>query len=75
MCRNLGSLLFAGEEKFGPADYKIWYTSGISADSIGRGWSVPTEMIAPPLLAAMNELAEKLGYLPRRRLGHHRTAA
>jgi hypothetical protein len=50
-------------ERFGPADYKIWYTSQISSDSVGRGWSVPTGMIAPPLLGAMNELAERLGYL------------
>ena len=65
MVPGISAACFSQErEKFGPADYKIWYTSGISADSIGRGWSVPTEMIAPPLLAAMNELAEKLGYLP-----------
>jgi hypothetical protein len=53
----------AERERFGPADYKIWYTSKISSDSVGRGWSVPTGMIAPPLLAAMNEMAGKLGYL------------
>lgn len=51
-------------ERFGPADYKIWYTSQISSDSVGRGWSVPAAMIAPPVLAAVNELAEKLGYIP-----------
>jgi Sulfotransferase family len=50
-------------ERFGPADYKIWYTSRVSADSVGRGWSVPTAMIAPQLLAAINELAGRLGYL------------
>jgi hypothetical protein len=53
----------AERERFGPADYKIWYTSQISADSVGRGWSVPTAMIAPQLLAVMNELAGRLGYL------------
>jgi hypothetical protein len=50
-------------ERFGPADHKIWYTSKVSADSVGRGWSVPTAMIAPPVLDAINELAGKLGYL------------
>jgi hypothetical protein len=50
-------------ERFGPADYKIWYTSQISAGSVGRGWSVPTAMIAPQLLGVMNELAGRLGYL------------
>jgi hypothetical protein len=53
----------AERERSGPADHKIWYTSEISADSVGRGWSMPTEMIAPPLLAAINEMAAKLGYL------------
>ncbi len=51
-------------ERFGPADYKIWYTSKISSESVGRGWSVPAGMIAPQLLAVINELAGKLGYLP-----------
>jgi hypothetical protein len=54
----------AERERFGPADYKIWYTSKISADSLGRGWSIPAAMIAPQVLAAINELAGKLGYLP-----------
>jgi hypothetical protein len=51
-------------ERFGPADYKIWYTSKISSESVGRGWSVPAGMIAPQLLAVINELAGRLGYLP-----------
>ena len=29
-----------GQERFGPADYKIWATKAISRDSVGRGnWS------------------------------------
>jgi hypothetical protein len=52
----------AERERFGPADYKIWYTSQISDDSVGRGWSVPAAMIAPQLLGVMNELAGRLGY-------------
>jgi protein-tyrosine sulfotransferase len=51
-------------ERYGPADYKIWYTSQITTDSIGRGWSVPAGLIAPPVLATINELAGKLGYVP-----------
>jgi hypothetical protein len=54
----------ADRERFGPGDHKIWYTSQVSSDSIGRGWSIPTGMIAPQVLALMNELAGKLGYLP-----------
>jgi hypothetical protein len=51
-------------ERFGPADYKIWYTSEITSDSVGRGWSVPAGLIAPPILEAINGLAAKLGYVP-----------
>ena len=54
----------AERERFGPADYKIWFTTKISSESVGRGWSTPPAMIAPPILAAMNDLAGKLGYLP-----------
>src|ERR1700722_17144335 len=53
----------ADRERFGPADHKIWYTSAVSPGSVGRGWSVPTGMIAPQVLAGINELAGKLGYL------------
>jgi hypothetical protein len=56
---------FSGErEQFGPADYKIWATSAITGDSVGRGESVPMGLIPPPLVAAINELADRLGYLP-----------
>jgi hypothetical protein len=51
-------------ERFGPADYKIWHTSKISAGSVGRGWSVPAGMIPAPVRQAMSELTGKLGYLP-----------
>jgi hypothetical protein len=62
---GISAACFSAErERFGPGDHKIWYTSQISADSVGRGWSVPTAMIAPPLLAVINEINGKLGYLP-----------
>jgi hypothetical protein len=51
-------------ERFGPGDHKIWFTSKISDSSVGRGWSIPSAMIAPPVLAVINELCGKLGYLP-----------
>jgi hypothetical protein len=50
-------------ERFGPADHKIWATSRISGDSVGKGESVPAGLIAPPVTAAINELTEALGYL------------
>src|SRR5215831_19033681 len=61
---GISHVCFSGErERFGPADYKIWFTSGFSSESVGRGWSVPSGMIAPELLGMINELAGKLGYL------------
>jgi hypothetical protein len=62
---RITDMCFSAErERFGPADYKIWSTSRIGSGSVGRGWSIPTGMIAPPVLATVNELAEKLGYRP-----------
>lgn len=56
---------FSGDrERFGPADYKIWATSRISGDSIGKGESVPAGLIAAPVKEAINELTAELGYLP-----------
>jgi protein-tyrosine sulfotransferase len=61
---GISQACFSSErERFGPADYKIWATTKISSESVGRGWSAPVSMIAPPILAEMNELAGKLGYL------------
>lgn len=51
-------------ERFGPADDKVWATSEISGDSVGRGESVPAGLILPQVAGAINELAAGLGYLP-----------
>jgi hypothetical protein len=57
--------MFASErERFGPADYKIWHTSRISGDSVGRGWTVPAGLIGPQVREAINELCGNLGYVP-----------
>jgi hypothetical protein len=62
---GIGRKIFAAErERSGPADYKIWHTSRISTDSVGRGWTVPSGMIAPPLRTMISEYCEQLGYLP-----------
>jgi len=64
MVPGLSTTCFSSErERFGPADYKIWSTSRVSPKSIGRGWSVPSAIIAPQVLAGINEIAAKLGYL------------
>ena len=52
----------ADRERLGPADYKIWHTSRISADSVGRGWSIPASLIGPTVTATVNDLAAKLEY-------------
>jgi protein-tyrosine sulfotransferase len=50
-------------EAAGPADYKIWQTSEITADSVGRGWTIPATPIRPGLREAINVLLTKLGYI------------
>ena len=61
---GISAACFSAErERFGPGDHKIWYTSAVSSDSVGRGWSIPAAMIAPQVLATINELAGRLGYL------------
>jgi sulfotransferase family protein len=62
---DIEARIFAPErERFGPADYKIWHTSGITAASVGRGWTLPAEMISPQVREMVNELCGSLGYVP-----------
>jgi len=58
------SCFSAERERFGPGDYKIWSTSQITRESVGRGWSIPVGMIGTQVLTTINELASKLDYLP-----------
>jgi hypothetical protein len=46
----------------GPGDYKVEHTSSVHLGSIGHGKRVPVGMLPPPLLKALNEQLEKLGY-------------
>lgn len=50
-------------ERTGPGDFKIWNTSQISDDSVGRGWSVPADLIPAPLTATINDHIDRLGYV------------
>ncbi|HEX3492464.1 MAG TPA: sulfotransferase, partial [Streptosporangiaceae bacterium] len=50
-------------ERTGPGDFKIWNTSQISDDSVGRGWSVPADLIPAPLTATINNHIDRLGYV------------
>jgi hypothetical protein len=51
-------------QRTGPGDHKIWKTTRIGGDSVGRGWDVPAGLIPPPLLDDVNRLAARIGYLP-----------
>ncbi len=53
---------FDRERTRGPGDYKVEHTSSVHTDSIGHGKRVPVAMIPPPLLNAINEKLEQLGY-------------
>jgi hypothetical protein len=55
--------LAADHERYGPGDHKIWHTTAITTSSVGGGESVPTGLIPPPVLAGINELATRLGYV------------
>jgi hypothetical protein len=46
----------------GPGDQKIWVTSGINPDSIGRGRQVPVLALPPPLLEQINLALAELKY-------------
>ena len=53
----------AERQRFGPGDYKIWNTAGVSASSVGRGWRVPARLIPAEVMAVVNDVAEQLGYV------------
>jgi hypothetical protein len=57
------SRAFAGGKALGDGmDYKVPFTSGVHAESIGSGRRVPVARIPPPLLEAVNEKMLALGY-------------
>lgn len=51
----------ADHERFGAGDFKIWNTSRITGDSVGRGWSIPANLMAP-MAPMVNALTVQLGY-------------
>jgi len=51
-------------EQNGPGDEKIWFTSGVTAASVGRGFRVPAAALAPPVREGINAVLDKLGYRP-----------
>jgi hypothetical protein len=57
-----GTCLVQPRDMRGPGDHKIWFTSRISADSLGQGVKVPTQMLPPELLKNLNETLDQLAY-------------
>jgi hypothetical protein len=53
---------FDREPLRGPGDYKVEHTTAVHAASVGHGKRVPVDMLPPPLLSAVNEKLEALGY-------------
>jgi hypothetical protein len=45
----------ADHEIRGPSDHKIWFTGGITRDSLGQGIRVPIGLIPPEMLVTINE--------------------
>jgi hypothetical protein len=48
----------------GPGDEKIWFTNGISEDSVGSGIRVPAAALEPQVRHPVNEVLARLGYRP-----------
>jgi Sulfotransferase family len=74
-----GILSFLGEEQVpgitqacfdtphdanGPADEKLWFTTAVTAGSVGRGTTVPASALPEPVLGPINQVLARLGYRP-----------
>jgi hypothetical protein len=46
----------------GPGDEKLWFTTKVTSDSMGRGVSVPAAALPSPLRSRINEVLAKLDY-------------
>ena len=58
-----GANAFASpHDPLAPADYKIWHTQSVHAESIGRGARIPPERLGIPVRDSMNQLLAMLGY-------------
>jgi hypothetical protein len=54
----------ASHDPLAPADYKIWHTDSVHAESIGRGARIPPDRLGIPVRDSMNQLLVMLGYQP-----------
>jgi hypothetical protein len=58
------AFLPAAEERAGPSDHKIWWTSEVHSRSVGRGRRIPADELPAALLGQVNDLLERLEYPP-----------
>jgi Sulfotransferase family len=49
--------------RLGQGDHKIWWKSEITSESVGRGESVPPNLLTAPVRDQMNTLLDQLGYI------------
>jgi hypothetical protein len=62
---GIADLVFkTAHEGGGPSDPKIWFTRAITSGSMGRGVTVPADMLPPGLRGQINETLAKLEYRP-----------
>lgn len=54
--------LSAAHEASGPGDEKIWFTSAIGADSVGRGVTVPAALLPATMRMSINDVLTELRY-------------
>jgi hypothetical protein len=57
-----GAAFGSPHDPLAPADYKIWHTDAVHADSVGRGARMPQERLGPTVRDAVNVLQAELGY-------------
>jgi hypothetical protein len=58
-----GRCFSSEHERNGPSDFKIWWTSEIKSNSVGRGEGIPAGLIPMQAVEAMNALLDQLEYL------------
>jgi Sulfotransferase family len=54
-----------------PGDLKVRFSRGIDSSSVGRGWSVPFDMLTEDLRDRVNDLSRGLDYPPLPNLKHY----
>jgi hypothetical protein len=58
-----GRCLRVKGERLSQGDHKVWWTSEITSDSVGRGQAVPPVLLTPPVADQVNTLLSQLSYV------------